>query len=86
MTALLLLTLGVASHSLAADKGVRAKLNKPAVNGSETVTLEFSTAAEALTFHIVTRTPELILARPDLGIQYHLQADMAGMLLAIPTE
>ena len=56
------------------------------VNGSETVTLEFSTAAKALTFHIVTRTPELILARPELGIQYHLQADMAGVLLAIPAE
>ena len=56
------------------------------VTGSETVTLEFSTAAEAVTFQIVARTPELILARPDLGIQYHLQADMAGILLAVPEE
>jgi hypothetical protein len=56
------------------------------VDGSETVTLGFSNAAEPITFQIVTRTPELILARPELGIQYHLQADMAGLLLAIPPE
>jgi hypothetical protein len=56
------------------------------VDDSETVTLEFSTAAEPLTFHIVARTPEFILARPDLGIQYHLQRDMADTLLAVPPE
>jgi len=50
----------------------------------EKVTLEFSSAAEPVTFHIVAQTPELILARPDKGIQYHLQGTMGQTLLMIP--
>lgn len=50
----------------------------------ETITLEFSTAAEPVTFHIVAHTPEFILARPDRGIQYHLQSNMEQALLTIP--
>jgi hypothetical protein len=53
-------------------------------SGGDTITLEFSNTAEPVTFHIVAHTPELILARPDWGIQYHLQSDMAQALLTIP--
>jgi len=54
--------------------------------GSETITLEFSSAAAPVTFHIVSHTPELILARPDHGIQYHLQSEMEQALLALPGD
>lgn len=50
----------------------------------ETITLEFSNAAAPLTLHIVARTPELVLARVDQGIQYHLQGHTGKTLLAIP--
>jgi hypothetical protein len=50
----------------------------------ETITLEFSNAATPLTLHIVARTPELILARADQGIQYHLQGNMEQALLGLP--
>lgn len=52
--------------------------------GSETITLEFSNAAAPVTFHIVSQSPEFILARPDRGIQYHLQSEMEQALLALP--
>jgi hypothetical protein len=54
--------------------------------GSETITLEFSNAAAPVTFYIVSHTPELILARPDKGIQYHLQSEMEQALLALPGD
>jgi hypothetical protein len=54
--------------------------------GSETITLKFSNAAAPVTFYIVSHTPELILARPDQGIQYHLQSDMEQALLALPGD
>lgn len=40
--------------------------------------------AEPLRFLIVSRTPELILARPELGVQYHLPQDAAQRLLMLP--
>ena len=55
-------------------------------SSNESVTLEFSGDADAITFHIISRTPELVLARPDLGIQYHLQSNMETSLLAVPTD
>jgi hypothetical protein len=54
--------------------------------GSETITLKFSSAAAPVTFYIVSQSPELILARPDQGIQYHLQSDMGQALLALPGD
>lgn len=54
--------------------------------GSETITLKFSNAAAPVTFYIVSQSPELILARPDQGIQYHLQSDMGQALLALPGD
>ena len=52
----------------------------------ETITLKFSNAAAPLTLHIVARTPELVLARADQGIQYHLQGNMEQTLLALPNN
>jgi hypothetical protein len=50
------------------------------------ITLKFSDNTEPLTLHIMAYTPELVLARPELGIQYHLQTDMKETLLALPTD
>lgn len=58
---------------------------QPSGNG-ETVAVTLSGNTATLTFHIVTRTPELVLARPDLGIQYHLQGDLDKALLATPAD
>ena len=41
-------------------------------------------ADETLRFLIVSRTPELILARPEQGVQYHLPHDAAQRLLMLP--
>ena len=46
------------------------------------VSLEFASAAP-LQFRILSRTPELVLARPDWGIQYHLGGDMDAKLFRI---
>ena len=47
----------------------------------EIITLEFSDSPEPLTFMVIARTPELVLARPDWGIQYHLSSDVEETLL-----
>jgi len=52
----------------------------------EVITLEFSNAVEPVSFHIVSRTPEFILAQPDRGIQFHLQSEMEQALLALPDD
>lgn len=45
------------------------------------------TKASELTFEITDKTPWLILARPDIGIEYHLDESMADKLLSIqPAE
>ncbi len=49
----------------------------------EIITLEFSDSPETLTFMVIARTPELILARPDWGIQYHLSSGAEETLLAL---
>jgi hypothetical protein len=51
-----------------------------------TITLEFSDKEKPVTLHIMAHSPELILARPELGIQYHLQSNMAQTLLALPVN
>lgn len=40
--------------------------------------------SEPLAFVIVSHAPDLVLARPDWGFQYHLTADTGAGLLAIP--
>jgi hypothetical protein len=49
----------------------------------ETVTLEFSDTPETLTFRVIARSPELVLARPDWGIQYHFTGGMEQSLLPL---
>ena len=49
----------------------------------EIITLEFSDSPETLTFMVIARTPELILARPDWGIQYHLSSGAEETLLTL---
>lgn len=73
----------IANWEQAAAYYVRHYQNKATAG---TIILEFSDNTEPLTLHIMAHTPELILARPELGIQYHLQADMKETLLALPTD
>lgn len=60
--------------------------NTAADTGTDTIRIDQSNTAEALTFHILARTPELILARPEQGIQYHLKRETGDSLLDIITE
>ncbi|MGH8585100.1 MAG: DUF4340 domain-containing protein [Gammaproteobacteria bacterium] len=46
----------------------------------DTVTLELKDAA-ALRFEVLAREPELVLARPELGLEYRLGSEMAERLL-----
>jgi hypothetical protein len=48
-----------------------------------TVRVEFSDASTPLTFAVLSHTPELVLARPDWGIQYHLQGEMSAGLFSL---
>lgn len=45
-----------------------------------TVTLEFE-EHDAVTYRVIEDSPQVILARPDQSLQYHLHADMAEKLL-----
>ena len=49
----------------------------------EIITLEFSDSPEPLTFMVIAHSPELVLARPDWGIQYHLTHDAEETLLTL---
>jgi hypothetical protein len=45
------------------------------------ITLELADSNTPLIFELVSRSPEFILARPDLGIQYHFSNDVGEHLL-----
>lgn len=49
------------------------------------ITVHLKEPAETLRFDIMARQPELILARPDLGLQYHLGAESTKALLELPS-
>ena len=49
----------------------------------EIITLEFSDSPETLTFMVIAHSPELVIARPDWGIQYHLTRDAEETLLTL---
>ena len=51
---------------------------------AEHVTLHTRDSDEPLTLQVVSHAPELILARPDWGIQYHLTSDMEDSLFTLP--
>lgn len=49
-----------------------------------TITLETSDSANPVTLLLIRKSPDFILARPDWGIQYHLQGNLGNVLLGIP--
>jgi hypothetical protein len=49
----------------------------------EVLVLHIAGQGEPIRFLITARTPELVLARPELGIQYHLAEHLAGELLEL---
>ena len=48
-----------------------------------TVVVEFSDTSSPVSFSVLSHTPELVLARPDWGIQYHLHTDMGEGLFSL---
>jgi len=50
----------------------------------ETITVYTRDSDEPIVLRIVTRTPDLVLARPDWGIQYQLPGSEADSLLTLP--
>jgi hypothetical protein len=50
----------------------------------ETINLQLASNEAPLTLLLSARQPDLILARPQLGIQYHLDAASAERLLQLP--
>lgn len=49
----------------------------------ETVTIDYDDAP-SITFQVVSHRPELVLARPELGIQYHLTEGYENQLFHLP--
>lgn len=49
----------------------------------ETISVEFSDSPDTLTFMVIAHSPELVLARPDWGIQYHLSSGLKETLLTL---
>jgi hypothetical protein len=49
-----------------------------------TISLSLKDESEPVVFTIVSREPDLVLARPEWNIQYHLTPDMGQGLLALP--
>lgn len=47
------------------------------------IRIQLAQRQKPLVFRIVARKPDLILARPDLGIEYHLPKDQAKALLTL---
>lgn len=50
----------------------------------ETVRVTLQGVADPVVFHIVSREPDLVLARVDWGVQYHLAGDVGKGLLGLP--
>ncbi len=50
------------------------------------ITLQFKDADTPLQFLLTALTPDLVLARPELGIEYHFPAELADKLLTLPKE
>ena len=48
-----------------------------------TVVVEFEDASSPLSFSVLSHTPELVLARPDWGIQYHMRGDLSAGLFSL---
>jgi len=50
----------------------------------ETITLKYADNSETFTLHLIEQEGELVLARPDWGIQYHFPGNMRDVLLGLP--
>lgn len=50
------------------------------------ITLSLKDESEPMVFTLVSREPDLVLARPQWGIQYHLTPDAGQGLLALPAS
>lgn len=50
----------------------------------EAVTVTLEGKSSPLNFLLTAREPDLVLARPELGLQYHFPAESAAELLALP--
>ncbi len=48
------------------------------------ITVQFKGEEKPVQFLITAREPDLILARPELGIEYHFPAELADKLLNLP--
>lgn len=53
-------------------------------NKGDKITLQFKDTAKPLQFLLTALTPDLVLARPELGIEYHFPAELADKLLTLP--
>ncbi|MEN8169923.1 MAG: DUF4340 domain-containing protein [Pseudomonadota bacterium] len=51
----------------------------------EKISIKLSGKEQPQQLLLTSREPDLILARPELGIQYHLNASSAGQLLQLPS-
>lgn len=52
--------------------------------GGEPITLTLRDTGHPLELLVTSRQPDLVLARPELGIQYHFDAATAAQLLQLP--
>ena len=50
----------------------------------ESITLKYADNRKTVTLHIIEQEGELVLARPDWGIQYHFPGNMRDALLTLP--
>jgi hypothetical protein len=50
----------------------------------DTLRVTITGTAEPVVFHIVAREPDLVLARPEWGLQYHIPGDVGAGLLTLP--
>jgi hypothetical protein len=50
------------------------------------VTLQLKGDDQPLTLLVTARKPDLVLARPDLGIEYHFPEESAGQMLTLPPQ
>lgn len=48
-----------------------------------TVRVAFADSSSPLSFSVLSHSPELVLARPDWGIQYHLRSDQVAGLFSL---
>jgi hypothetical protein len=52
----------------------------------DTISLTMRGENEPVVFTLISREPDLVLARPEWGIQYHLAADAGAGLLSLPLQ